>query len=115
MTWQAQTVADIQRIVEADLELCSDDEKRIFREMAINPTRYPINRYGELDYVFVVAIRDSEVLYWEDVEEGFNVSRLGANGQILEHFCNQDTLSHALNAWVTGARNQDLLPGIPIE
>jgi len=38
-------------------------------------------------------------MYWEDVEEGFNVSEVGADGQIAHHWCNQDELRHALTEW----------------
>jgi hypothetical protein len=67
--------------------------------------------------VFVVAARQGdEVIYWEDVEEGFNVSPVGEGGRILEHLCNQDELRHALNAWIDGReRSTKLGPAVPIE
>ena len=42
------------------------------------------------------------MIYCEDEEDGFNVSPVGADGQILEHWCNQDELKYALNYWIEG-------------
>jgi hypothetical protein len=36
------------------------------------------------------------------VEDGFNISPIGADGTVLEHWCNDDDLRFALNAWIDG-------------
>jgi|SRR5579872_38780 len=59
-------------------------------------------RYGKLDNVVVVARRGAEVIYWEDVEIGFNLSSVANDGTILENWCNQDDLGLALNCWIKG-------------
>jgi hypothetical protein len=46
-----------------------------------------------------VARKGDEVMYFEDVEDGFNFSPISAEGKILEHWCNQDELQHALRRW----------------
>jgi hypothetical protein len=48
----------------------------------------------------VVARNGGEVVYWEDVEEGFNLSPIDNNGLIVEHSCNQDDLGIALRPWL---------------
>jgi len=66
--------------------------------------------------VVVVARKGQEVIYWDDVEEGFNVSPISERGQILQHWCNQDELRHALNAWIDGRESAIKLgPAVPIE
>jgi hypothetical protein len=56
------------------------------------------------------------VIYWEDIEEGFNLSPIAPNGHILEYWCNQDPLQVALNAWVEGrAQPVRLGPATPIK
>ena len=47
-------------------------------------------RYGKMETVVVVARNGDRVIYYEDVEDGFNVSPLSSDGQVLEHWCNQD-------------------------
>lgn len=62
----------------------------------------PIVRYGQSENVVVVAVRMNQVIYYEDVEEGFNLSPVGPDGVILEHWCNQDDLGKALDRWIEG-------------
>jgi hypothetical protein len=50
-------------------------------------------------YVFVVAQKGDEVMYFEDKEMGFNFSPLDKKGRIVEHLCNQDDLKAALLRW----------------
>lgn len=69
-----------------------------------------------MEHAIVVARRVDEVIYWEDVEGGFNISPIGPDGRILEHWCNQDELRLALNAWIEGrARTVRLGPAEPIK
>jgi len=53
----------------------------------------------------IVAKNQNEVIYWEDIDDGFSVSRLADDGSILEHWCNQDTLGLALNTWIEGRKS----------
>ena len=57
-------------------------------------------RYGLIEEVFIVAQRDNEVMYYEDIEDGFNYSPLDQNGKILKPWCNQDELKVALWRWI---------------
>ncbi|HWF06468.1 MAG TPA: hypothetical protein VHA06_22450 [Candidatus Angelobacter sp.] len=100
--WQSAAVEQLKLIVHGDLETCDAEQFAIFTRYAIEPYLAPIVRNGTIESVVVVARRENEVIYWEDVEEGFNVSPIDSNGQILEHWCNQDELGLALNAWIEG-------------
>ncbi|HEY3770332.1 MAG TPA: hypothetical protein VGN44_16790 [Candidatus Angelobacter sp.] len=73
-----------------------------FQRYAVEFYVAPIFRYEKKENVVVVAGKENEAIYWEDVEEGFNVSPVDSDGQILEHWCNQDELGLALNAWIEG-------------
>jgi hypothetical protein len=74
----------------------------VFQKYSIEPYFAGIIRHGELENVVVVAKKSDEVIYWEDVEEGFNISRVRSDGLILEHWCGQDELGVALNRWIEG-------------
>jgi hypothetical protein len=100
MAWQPATVEDVKQIIEGDLQKCDDEHVAVFRRYAVEPYLAPILRYGKLERVVVVARRGDEVIYWEDVEEGFNRSQVAPDGRILEHWCNQDELRSALNPWM---------------
>ncbi len=100
--WQPATVEKVKQIVEEDLRTCDAEQLTTFERYAIEPYVAPIVRYGKIESVVVVARNGNEVIYWEDVEAGFNASPIDSNGRILEHWCNQDELPFALNAWVKG-------------
>lgn len=115
MAWIPVTVADVKEMVQRDLAACDLEQKSAFLRYRVEPYAAPIIRYGRRETVIVVARRNNEVVYWEDVEEGFNVSPIDKNGTVIEHWCNQDQLGHALNAWIEG-RSLDgkLAPAHPI-
>jgi hypothetical protein len=106
----------VRKVIDTDLARCDEEQIAAFKKYAIEPCLAPIVRYGRPETAVVVARKGNEVVYWEDVEEGFNVSPVAEDGQILEHWCNQDDLGLALNAWIDG-RGQPvrLRPAIPIE
>ena len=70
----------------------------VFERYKVEPVRAPLIS-STLKDVFVVARRRDEAMYYEDVEEGFNFSRISADGRLLEHWCNQDELRYALLRW----------------
>lgn len=96
MTWKPASLDEVRNIVKADLGKCTPQQAATFLQYSVEPHFSPIVRYGESGYVVVVAQKSDEVIYWEDVEEGFNISPLGQDGSVLEHWCNQDDLGIAL-------------------
>jgi hypothetical protein len=105
MKWQPATVEEVKEIVRRDLAECNDEQIQTFESFSIDPFKAVIVRYEQTERVVVVARRGDEVMYWDDVEEGFNISPVTSDGQILQHFCNQDSLGLALNAWIKAKRD----------
>ena len=100
--WTPATVDAVREIVEQDLSRCDAVQREVFARYAVAPYAAPIRRYGKMETVVVVARQANEVIYWEDVEEGFNVSPVAPDGRVLNHWCNQDELGVALNRWIPG-------------
>jgi hypothetical protein len=100
MEWRPATIEEVEEIVTADLTKCNPQQTSTFRKYAVEPFRARILRDCEQESVVVVAQNSKEVLYWEDVEEGFNISPAASDGSILEHWCIQDDLATALNRWI---------------
>ena len=100
MDWKPATIESVKQIVLDDLASCNDKQIAAFEAYRVEPYLAPIVRYGAVEYVVVVAHNGNQVIYWEDVEEGFGVSALGTDGKILEQDCNQNDLGLALNSWV---------------
>jgi len=100
--WQPATIEEVNKIVTRDLTACDADQLAAFNKYSIEPFSATIARYGETESVVVVARNGDQVIYWEDVELGFNVSPISPDGRVLEHWCNDDELGFALNAWIEG-------------
>jgi hypothetical protein len=102
--WKPTTIEDVKQVIARDLTVCDTEQLLVFGRCAVEPYLAPIVRYGNHDTVVVVARNGNEVMYYEDVEDGFNVSPVGPDGEILEHWCNQDELNFALNYWIDGRK-----------
>src|SRR6266542_3788757 len=116
MGWQLTTVEDVKRIGGEDLAMCDAEQVAAFERYRVEPYLAPIVRYGKLETVVVVARRGAQAIYWEDVEDGFNLSPVTDDGRILEHWCNQDDLGLALNYWIEGRTQPPIVgPAVPVE
>ena len=113
--WQPATIDYVKQLIERDLLDCDGEQLALFKRCAVVPYTAPITRYGNNETVVVVARNGAEVIYYDDVEGGFNVSPVGLSGEILEHWCNQDELKFALNYWIEGRKpTAKLGPAQPI-
>ena len=92
-TWQPVTVKELESLIAAHLADCSLDQQQLPR-----PT--PIDRGGNIESVFAVAQARDLVMYYEDVEEGFNISPLSQEGAIASPGYEQWELCHALKQLV---------------
>ena len=100
--WQPATIEQVNEVVARDVKDCDAEQLAAFAKYRVEPFSVPIVRRGQTESVVVVARNGDQVIYWEDVEEGFNVSPISPDGRVLEHWCNQDELRFALNAWIEG-------------
>jgi hypothetical protein len=100
MEWKPASIESVRQIVHEDLANCYTEQAAVFEAYRVEPRLVPIIRYGKLENVVVVAQKGNQVIYWEDVEEGFGVSPIGSDGQILQQDCNQNDLGLALSAWI---------------
>jgi hypothetical protein len=100
--WRPATIEEVDEIVARDLRVCDAEQLAAFNKYRVEPFSAPMVRYGQTASVVVVARNGDQVIYWEDVEDGFNVSPISADGRVLEHWCNDDELRFALNAWIEG-------------
>ncbi len=61
--------------------------------LKIKPQKWQEEEYGgEGEGFWVVAIFGTEVIYYNDIEEGFNISEYENYGHIKEYWCNQSEL-----------------------
>jgi hypothetical protein len=112
--WTPIEKDELEQIIREDLAACTPEQQAVFEQYRVPLRRAPIERYGKLEHVFIVAQRDDEVMYFEDIDEGFNFSPIDADGKILQHWCNQDELTYALWHWMGRPQEYRLGPAEPV-
>jgi len=71
----------------------SPSQLRMWEAIRIDPERWLQHPYGDPGNGFwVVALIGRTVIWYNDIEEGFNRSGYSAYGQIEDYWCNQDEL-----------------------
>lgn len=80
-------------ILETENKL-SEDLKAIWNEIKITPYRWNEETTNR-DY-WAVAIIDDEVIWYNDVEDGFNMSKFSIEGTIGEYWTDQCSLDDLL-------------------
>ena len=91
-TWKPISAPELEKLLHRQLADCSAAQVAAFETVRVDPYQVPIVRDGNVEKVFVVAQKGSEVMYYEDVEEGFNISRLTSDGAIAAPGFEQDEL-----------------------
>jgi hypothetical protein len=107
--WRPIERGELEGIIREDLVACAPEQRAVFERCRMPLCKAPIERYGKLEYVFIVAQRGDEVMYFEDIDAGFNFSPLDAEGKILQHWSNQDELMNT--RWHRLGRPQEDRPG----
>lgn len=97
MKWEPISEGAIwDKINEACLRM-NPVQERVWEVVKIIPDRWQQHPYGDVGGGFwAVAIIGRTVLWFNDIEDGFNLSMYSAFGQIDEYWCNQDDLEWAV-------------------
>jgi hypothetical protein len=85
------TRKDIDSMIAKELAEYDDAVRSEWERIRIEPEQWRCSPWGdETGGFWAVAIDDGQVLWFNDIEEGFNWSRYSTRGIIDEYFCNQD-------------------------
>ena len=84
-----------------------DGTRRLWDAIRVEPEKWQQHPYGDAGGGFwVVALIGRTVIWYNDIEEGFNRSVYSEYGVIHDYWCNQDelnvTLEYLANALVSG-------------
>jgi hypothetical protein len=97
MSWKPIPIAQLQQMIHEELAECSEPQRTFFAQVAIVPERWHQSPYGDEGGGFwSVAVYQDRVLWFNDIEWGFNVSRFRNRGEIPSDECNQDPLKWAI-------------------
>jgi len=93
--WEPASSKKVQVILDRGLDKLHPKHQSRFNEMRVPFRQVPIEDYpGE--YVFVVAEHDGQILYWSDLEDGWELGVPTPMGGIQDRGCNQFELSHIM-------------------
>lgn len=109
--WTPIPLDELKQIVDKQLATCDRNERALFEAHRVPPFQIPIRRFGRIEDVFAVARFGARVLYYEDVEEGFELSTPDEHGTIPEQGCNQFELPMVLKQLLDGDDNGTWVDG----
>lgn len=121
MDWSPLSESDLWDLMNEAWDRMSVEQRRLWEVIRIHPTKWRQQPYGnEGDGFWVVAIIGSTVVWYNDIEEGFNRSAFTEYGTIDSYWCNQDdlewTIQFVLNEIRTGEPPAaGLGPPMPLE
>ena len=91
--WASITEVKLYELIINSESEMSSKEQRYWEEFRVSPEKWVEKTYGNLGSGFwVVGIIGNKVIWYNDIEDGFNVSIYLKHGTIDEYSCNQDEL-----------------------
>ena len=96
-TWRPASESEVLRILEIEIAELRSDHRRRFNDLRVPLRSVPVAGTDPPELVFIVAEVGNRVIYYEDVEEGFEVSSVNDGGEIPERGCNQFDLTHVMH------------------
>lgn len=94
--WEPITVEALEEIVARQLDACTGDQRAAFAAYRVPFYPVPLHRFGGREEALVVAVLPQGLLYFEDVEEGFEIGVLGEDGALPDQGCGQFEITHIL-------------------
>jgi site-specific DNA-adenine methylase len=97
MTWTPITIEEIYDMILATERDLNGELLNFWELIKIYPEKWNEETYGkEGNGFWVVGLIGRRVIYFNDIEEGFNISDYKTYGTIDYYFCNQDKLVWAI-------------------
>ncbi len=99
MSWAPISRAELDALVLLELYDCSAGQKEFFKAVSIDPEKWKQSTYGDRGGGFwAIACHNNKVLWYNDIEDGFQVSRFEHAGTIPDHeyWCNDDPIKWAI-------------------
>ena len=104
--WKPKSLPSLNEMISVELEDCAPELRALYARAAIAPEKWALLPWSESGGGFwAVAVMEGWVLWYNDIEEGFNVSPFPDWGEIGEYLCNQDELRHALLRFAEASRS----------
>lgn len=91
--WEPITLNELFSEIQKTEKDLNGELKNFWDLIKIDPTKWEEKEYGEMGGGFwIVAICGYKVIWYNDIEEGFNISNYKMFGEIEDYWCNQEEL-----------------------
>lgn len=105
--WRPISEAELWDDINQSWDRMSWPQRRLWNAIRITPEKWQLHPWGdEGEGFWVVAILGKTVVWFNDIEDGFNRSQYNEFGLIRDYWCNQDelevTVQCLLNEIMTG-------------
>jgi hypothetical protein len=99
--WEPITESAFLELLDKQYGELNGDERIVFDRHRVLPWRATIRRSEDSgdEHVFVIARLEEAVLYFDDVEYGFNFSAVDAAGRVLTPGGSQASLKEIMVRW----------------
>ena len=100
-TWKPITEQDFKSLFDEQYEALDERQRQAFEQCAVPWWQATLRRseeYGD-EKVYVVAQKDDGILYFDDVEYGFNIATIDDDKKIIQPGGAQYTLREAIERW----------------
>lgn len=97
MDWLAATESEIWDKINKACGRMSPEQDRLWEAIKVMPEKWRQSPYGDPGGGFwVVTVVGRRVIWFNDIEDGFNCSMYTMYGVIDEYWCNQDELEEVV-------------------
>ena len=105
--WQPISEAELGEEIDHSVGEMTLEQRRLWDVIRVPPSKWQLSPWGDAGEGFwVVAIIGNTVIWFNDIEDGFNRSRYSRVGVIDAYWCHQDQLhwviQHVVNEIHTG-------------
>ena len=97
MIWEPISKLELTKEIDVQCAPLDDDELDFLNSIKVELEKVKILRSGDIEYVYIVAKLGDTIIFYEDIEEGFEIATLNKNGVISDYGCNQFTVQHVVN------------------
>jgi hypothetical protein len=106
--WQPISEPALRDRIAQGVARMPEAHRRLWNAIRIEPQKWELHPYGDAGHGFwVVGIIGRTVIWYNDIEDGFNRSRYSALGKIEDYWCNEDelelTVAYLMNTLEKGA------------
>jgi len=96
--WKPIEIEELNVLIEKAINKMSETQRQFWTKISIAPIKWKEKDFGEKGNGFwAIGVYENKIIWYNDIEEGFNVSTFKISGIINEYGTEQDELQWAVN------------------